>query len=253
MGHPAMDLKYRFQWTFPIIVSHAQPERGVRGLERRAQDDERRQELDGDLARSHVPRSRDARQLGRSDHEGPDVDRVLRHDLHHRGVARHAERDLDGLGRRQGLRHAERRREVDRRHAEGHGEVHARVEHRRVAASASASRTSRRIAFSWTTTRRISGRRRDCGAHWTRIDAGIAAERVHARRARRSRQARPAHRRHRARRLVSRPTMARTGRACGSTCRSSRCTTSSSRKATSCSRRTAAASTSWTTSRRSSR
>ena len=110
----------------------AQPERRVRRLERRAQVDERRQELDRDLARPHLPRSRDARQLGRSAHEGPDVGRVLRDGLRDRGVAGHGEDALDRLRRRQGVSHARRRREVDRRHAEGHGEVHARLEHRRV-------------------------------------------------------------------------------------------------------------------------
>jgi photosystem II stability/assembly factor-like uncharacterized protein len=75
----------------------AQSECRLRRLERRAQDDERRQELDGDLARSHLPRPEDARQLGRSDHARPDVGRVLRDGVRDRGVAGDGEDHMDRL------------------------------------------------------------------------------------------------------------------------------------------------------------
>ena len=93
----------------------------------------------------------------------------------------------------------------------------------------------------------------DCGAHWTRIDSGIDADRVHARRARRSRQARLARRRHGARRLV----LARRRRALAVAAPQpadrARARSRVQERRRRRSRRTAAASTSWTTSRRSSR
>ncbi len=131
-GPSGEDLKYRFQWTFPIIVSKHNSNVVYAGSNVVHKTTNGGQQLDSHLARSHVSRSGDARQLRRSDHEGSDVGRVLRDGLHHRGIAAHAEDALDRLRRRQGLSHARWRREVDGRHAEGHGEVHARLEHRRV-------------------------------------------------------------------------------------------------------------------------
>ncbi len=201
MGHPAMDLKYRFQWTFPIIVSTHNPNvvyAGSNVVHKSTNGGRSWTAISPDLT-YHDPAT-----LGNSG--GPltkDQTSIEYYGtvfiIEESPVT--AERDLDGLGRRQGLSHAERRREVDRRHAEGHGEVHARVEHRRVEVRR-VHRVRRGEPLS-------AGRRQAVSMEDVRLRRALDADRrgnqrdrVHACRARGSRQARPSRRRHRARRLV---------------------------------------------------
>ena len=88
MGHSARDLKYRLQWTFPIVISPHDPKTlyiGSNVLFRTTNDGD---SFDGDQPRPDPERSADAGPLGRPDHQGPDQRRVLRHGLHDRASHR---------------------------------------------------------------------------------------------------------------------------------------------------------------------
>ena len=144
----------RFEVPLPVDLSDhelaVQSARAVRRIERRVQVDGRRKDLVDHLARSHAPRSENTRQRGRSDHEGPDVGRVLRHRVRAAGIADHARADVGGIGRRTDPHHARRRQDVEERHAEV-ARVDARVDHRSVAARCRARRGSRATGISSTT------------------------------------------------------------------------------------------------------
>ena len=235
MGHPAMDLKYRFQWTFPIVVSPHDPNVAVRRVATCVhQHDERRAELDGDLARSHAPRSGDARRLGRSDHEGPDVGRVLRDDLRDRRVAGHA-KGVSGraptTARSTSRATAARRGQnvtpkdmakftrvssIDASHF-GAGTAYVAANRYQLDDDQAVSLEDDRL-------------RQDAGRASTTASTATEFTRVDARG---SREARPARTPARSAASGSRSTTARTGSRCSSTCRSCRCTISRSRRATS--------------------
>ena len=144
----------RLEVPLPVDVSDhelaVQSARALRGFERRVQVRGRRQDLVDHLARPHAPRPEDARQRRRSDHERPDVGRVLRHGVRAAGIADHAGPDLGRLRRRHDSRDARRRQDVEERHAQVAG-VDARLDHRSVAACAGQRRGSPETAISSTT------------------------------------------------------------------------------------------------------
>jgi hypothetical protein len=63
-GWPVKDVPFRFQWTFPTLIS---PHDALRDVAVRAQVDGRRRELDADLPGPHGARSGDVRQVRRTD------------------------------------------------------------------------------------------------------------------------------------------------------------------------------------------
>ncbi len=108
----------------------------LRRLAAPLEDDQRRPELDEDQPRPDAPRSEDARELRRPDHEGRDGRRNLRDDLHGRAVAEGRQPDLDRIRRRLRADHARRRAELEERHAEGSAGVRAHQPRRSLAVPA---------------------------------------------------------------------------------------------------------------------
>ena len=115
MGWSSVDIKERFQWTFPIVFSPTDPERPLRVVATPVAHDQRRPELGEDQPEPDAVRSEDDAGVGRADHQGPDRRRNLRRDLHGRAVAPGRQHDLDRLGRRLGARDARRRQELGAR------------------------------------------------------------------------------------------------------------------------------------------
>ncbi len=74
-----------------------------------------RAELGRDLARPHHQRSEEAAEFRRRDRHRQHRRRVPHHAPEHRPVAGRRQRDLDGVGRRAGARHARRRQVVEQR------------------------------------------------------------------------------------------------------------------------------------------
>ena len=84
----AEGMKYRFQWTFPIVISPHDPNIALRGGQRASSARPTRgragRPISPDLTRNDATQARAVR---RADHEGQHQRRVLRHDLRVRGVA----------------------------------------------------------------------------------------------------------------------------------------------------------------------
>ena len=97
MGHSAIDLKYRFQWTFPIVALAVHDPNMLYAtsqyVHRTTNDGQSWQVISPDLTRNDP---RDARPLRRPDHEGPDVGGVLRRHLRLRRVAEAEGRAVGG-------------------------------------------------------------------------------------------------------------------------------------------------------------
>ena len=168
MGHPASEAKYRFQWTCPIVLSPHDPHvlyAGGNGSSARLNEG---QSWTRDLARSHAPRSVDARHLGRPDHHGPDDGRVLRA-RSSRSPSRRWRRASSGPGSDDGLLHsramAARRGATSRRSSSATSRA-SRASSR--ATSRAARRTWRRTAISSRTWRRYIWKTTDYGKSWTR-------------------------------------------------------------------------------------
>ena len=119
MGYASADIAERFQWTFPIVIAPTDPRHHLRRLAARLEVDQRRPELDEDQPRPHAPRSEDDGRVGRSDHQGQHRRRDLRDGLHDRAVGEGRQRDLGRLRRRLRAGDAQRRHELEERHAEG--------------------------------------------------------------------------------------------------------------------------------------
>jgi photosystem II stability/assembly factor-like uncharacterized protein len=135
MGQSAGDLKYRFQWTFPIVVSPHDPGTLYVGgnLVFRSTSDG---EMGSDQPRSHPARSGHAGGVGWADHEGPDQRGILRHGLHHRRVTAGAGGALGRVGRRAHSRLPRRRHDLDQCHPQGSRAIHQGVTDRGLAAPA---------------------------------------------------------------------------------------------------------------------
>ena len=201
MGHPAMDLKYRFQWTFPIIVSTHNPNvvyAGSNVVHKSTNGGKSWTTISPDLT-YHDPAT-----LGNSG--GPlTKDQTS---IEYYGTVFIIEESPvtpsaiwtgsdDGkvyLTRNGGVKWTDvtpkdmaKYTRVSSIDASKFGECIAYV-------AANRFQLDDDKPYLWKTS--------DCGAHWTRIDAGINADRIHACRPRGSRQARPSRRRNRARRLV---------------------------------------------------
>ena len=156
MGHDAKDSKYRFQWTYPIMNSPHDPHVlyvGSNVVFKSSNDGATWQVISPDLTR-HDPAT--LRRVGRPDHQGPDVDRVLRHGLRPRRVAAQRRRHLGRIRRRPHPRHARRRQELEGRDAEGTARMDAHLHHRSRRRTPRAPPGSRPTATRWTTSRRTS-------------------------------------------------------------------------------------------------
>jgi hypothetical protein len=131
-GEPSRDIKERWQWTFPIIFSKADPKRLYVSSQRlwmTMDGGATWAQLSGDLTR-HAPETQ-----GPSggpitgDMNGPEVYGVIF------SVApgkRNVERHLGRLRRRPRARDARQREDVDQRHAAGHARLRAREPDRRL-------------------------------------------------------------------------------------------------------------------------
>ena len=87
-GEPASALVERWQWTYPIIFSPADPTRALHLVAARVADDERRRQLGQDQPRPHAARSEDDGTVGRADHARHEQPRGLRDGLRARARAR---------------------------------------------------------------------------------------------------------------------------------------------------------------------
>ena len=151
-GRMAAEVKYRFQWTFPIIVSPHDDNTVYAGAQfvlfRTTNGG---QSWDADQPRPHAQRQGEAaRRTPR---------RVLLDDLHDCRIARDQRRHLDRIGRRAGARDAKWRTRLAERDAVRSAAVHAREHHRGIAARRRRRPTWRSIDISSTTSGRTSSRR----------------------------------------------------------------------------------------------
>ena len=87
MGHPASDLKYRFQWSFPIVISPHDPTLIYAGANVMFKIHRRRPKLDAHFEGPDAQRQVPTGLVGRPDHQGQHVDRILRHHFHHQRIA----------------------------------------------------------------------------------------------------------------------------------------------------------------------
>ena len=133
-GWGAKDVKYRFQWTFPILISPHDPKSLLHHLAVRPPLDRRGEELAGDLARPDAQRPDQAGAVRRADHDRQQRHGLLLHDLRAGRISRAGGRSLGRLGRRVDPSHPRQRRDVDERHAPGDAGVVAGEHHRGVAA-----------------------------------------------------------------------------------------------------------------------
>ena len=134
MGWSSVDIKERFQWTFPIVFSPTDPKVLYASSQHLWRTTNGGQSWQNDQPEPHALRSEDDAGVGRADHQGSDRRRDLRGDLHGRAVAPGRQHDLDRIGRRLGARDARRRQELGARHAARSAGLHAHQPDRSVAA-----------------------------------------------------------------------------------------------------------------------
>ena len=133
MGHSAIDLKYRFQWTYPIVLSPHNPNvlyATSNYVHRTTNDGQSWEVISPDLTRN------DPKTLGPSG--GPltkDQTSVEYYGVIFAFAESPKQKGVLWAGSDDGLdpRLARQRQDVEGRHAEGHGDLHARVDHRAVA------------------------------------------------------------------------------------------------------------------------
>ena len=101
-GWGAKDMKYRFQWTYPIMFSPHDPQTLVRGRQRGVPQRGSGQQLGGHQLRPHPPRPVHTGALGRPHHQGHLRRRGLRHHLRLRGISARGGSLLGRLRRRAG-------------------------------------------------------------------------------------------------------------------------------------------------------
>ena len=82
MGWSSVDIKERFQWTFPIVFSPIDPKVLYAIVAAPVAHDQRRPELGAHQPEPDALRSEDDAGVGRADHQGSDRRRNLRGDLH---------------------------------------------------------------------------------------------------------------------------------------------------------------------------
>ncbi len=77
MGYSSIDIKERFQWTFPIVFSPVDPESALRLVAAPVADDQCGTELGANQPQPHALGSKDDAGVGGADHQGPDRRRDL--------------------------------------------------------------------------------------------------------------------------------------------------------------------------------
>ena len=94
MGYSSVDIKERFQWTYPIVFSPLDHQGALRHLAACLAHHHRRPELGAHQPEPVALGSEDHAGLGRADHQGPDRRRNLRRGLHARALAAGRQHDL---------------------------------------------------------------------------------------------------------------------------------------------------------------
>jgi len=117
MGYASANIAERFQWTFPIVMAPTDPRVIYVGSQHVWKSTNEGQSWGEDQPGSHAPRPQDDGRVGRSDHQGQHRRRDLRDRLHHRAVCEGCRRHLGGLRRRRRPGHAQRRHQLEERHA----------------------------------------------------------------------------------------------------------------------------------------
>ena len=87
-GHATKDLKYRFQWNAPIVISPHDPKALYHASQILLRSRDEGRDVGGDLAGPDAQRQGEAGQVRRADHEGQHRRRGLRHDLRARASRR---------------------------------------------------------------------------------------------------------------------------------------------------------------------
>ncbi len=159
IGQAPKDLKYRFQWNAPILISRHDPKTMYHARAGAARQPRRGAVLAGDLPGPDAQRPVEAGEVRRPDHQGRHRRRGLRHDLRARRVARGAGCALGGHGRRARARDARRRQALGQRDAQGAARVDPDQRDRGFAARSGERVTSRPRCTSSTTSGRTSTRR----------------------------------------------------------------------------------------------
>ena len=176
MGHPASDLKYRFQWSFPIVISPHDPNGDLRGREHDVQDRPTKARagtpISGDLTRND--KSRQGSSGGPITKDNTSIEYYCTH-LHGQRIADHEGPDLGRLRRRLGATSratAARRGPTSRRRRTccRNGRRSMRSSRRRTIPR---PLTSPRQCTSRTISNRIFIKTTDYGKTWTKIVNGI--------------------------------------------------------------------------------
>ena len=119
MGYASADIAERFQWTFPIVMAPTDPRIIYVGSQHVWKSTNEGQSWERDQPRPDAPRSEDDGAVGRTDHQGQHRRRNLRDGVLDRAVGQGRQRDLGRLRRRLRAGDAQRRHQLEERHAEG--------------------------------------------------------------------------------------------------------------------------------------
>ena len=111
-GHDPANLKYRFQWTAPILISPHDHRVVYHAANVLFKTSDAGTALDADQPRSDAQRQEQTEMVRRPDHRRQHRRRDVRHDLRHRRVAEGARRSVGRQRRRTGSRLAGRRQDT---------------------------------------------------------------------------------------------------------------------------------------------
>ncbi len=111
-GHGGEDLRYRFQWTAPIVISPHDPKVIYHAANVLFQSSRRRPDVEADQRRPDAQRQEQAEMVRRPDHRRQHRGGGLLHDLRRRRIAEAEGPALGRQRRRPGPRHARRRQDL---------------------------------------------------------------------------------------------------------------------------------------------
>ena len=173
-GWGAKDLKYRFQWTYPIVLSPHDPNILYAAGNVLFRSTDEGMSWDSDQSRPDPSGCQQTGTLRRPDQQRYDGGRALLHHLRLRRVAAPARGLLGGLGRRSDPSVSERRGDLGQRDATGTARMDAHQYDRGVAPR-SGHRLCGGDALQARRCAALSLQNHDYGQTWQRITAGIPA------------------------------------------------------------------------------